>query len=63
MKLIISILCVVCPFAVVLGASAQTYPAKPIRLIVPFPPGGPTDTHSRRAAHQLNTALETLVRA
>jgi tripartite-type tricarboxylate transporter receptor subunit TctC len=26
-------------------------------LIVPFPPGGPTDTHSRWAAQQLNAAL------
>jgi tripartite-type tricarboxylate transporter receptor subunit TctC len=39
------------------GTSAQGYPVKPIRLIVPFPPGGPTDTHSRWAAHQLNTAF------
>jgi tripartite-type tricarboxylate transporter receptor subunit TctC len=36
---------------------AQTYPVKPIRLIVPFPPGGPTDTHSRWAGQQLNAAL------
>jgi len=58
-------LCVVCPLALSQGAAAQTtstssgqaYPAKPIRLIVPFPPGGPTDTHSRWAAHQLNSAF------
>jgi tripartite-type tricarboxylate transporter receptor subunit TctC len=37
--------------------SGQAYPAKPIRLVVPFPPGGPTDTHSRWAAQQLYTAL------
>jgi tripartite-type tricarboxylate transporter receptor subunit TctC len=38
-------------------AGAQAYPAKTIRVIVPFPPGGPTDTHSRWAAQQLNTAF------
>ena len=38
-------------------AVAQPYPSKPIRLIVPFPPGGPTDTHSRWAAQQLTAAL------
>ena len=38
-------------------AWAQPYPAKPIRIVVPFPPGGPTDTHSRWAAQQLNAAF------
>ena len=37
-------------------AHAQAYPAKPIRIIVPFPAGGPTDTQSRWAAQRLNQA-------
>lgn len=39
----------------VLGASAQTYPAKPIRVIVPFPPGGGTDIIARDTTHRLTT--------
>ncbi len=33
----------------VTGASAQSYPDKPIKMIVPFPPGGPIDTMARLA--------------
>jgi tripartite-type tricarboxylate transporter receptor subunit TctC len=43
--------------AVSCNALAQSYPVKPIRFIVPFPPGGPTDTHSRWAGQQLNAAF------
>ena len=38
-------------------AAAQSYPTKPIRLIVPFPPGGPIDTLGRLAAQQLTDDL------
>ena len=39
------------------GAAAQGYPAKPLRLILPFPPGGPTDVLGRVVAQKLSEAL------
>jgi tripartite-type tricarboxylate transporter receptor subunit TctC len=38
-------------------AVAQTYPAKPIRLVVGFPAGGPTDIVSRTIAPKISEAL------
>ena len=40
-----------------LAAAAQTYPAKPIRLICPFPPAGAVDIASRATAHELTRIL------
>jgi tripartite-type tricarboxylate transporter receptor subunit TctC len=36
---------------------AQDYPVKPLRYIVPFGAGGPTDTQARWAAQKLNAAF------
>jgi tripartite-type tricarboxylate transporter receptor subunit TctC len=36
---------------------AQSYPDKPIKMIVPFPPGGPIDTMARLTAGDLGTRL------
>src|SRR3954466_11653473 len=42
---------------VVLPAFAQSYPAKAIRLIAPFPPGGSVDVVGRLLAAQLSASL------
>ena len=39
------------------GAHAQNYPVKPLRLIVPFPPGGGTDTMARTLGPKLSEGL------
>ena len=43
--------------AFALGAQAQAYPTKPIRFIVPFPPGGGNDLIARIAGQKISDAM------
>ena len=39
------------------NAGAQNYPDKPIKMIVPFPPGGPIDTMARLTGQSMSASL------
>src|SRR4051812_35913084 len=39
------------------GAAAQDYPSRPVRFIVPFPPGGGNDTMARMIGNKLAASL------
>ena len=39
------------------GAAAETWPAHPIKMIIPFPPGGSNDIVGRMVAAQLGERL------
>ena len=42
-----TLLAVAAAAGIATSASAQTYPDRPIKMIVPFPAGGPIDTEDR----------------
>jgi tripartite-type tricarboxylate transporter receptor subunit TctC len=52
--LLLGLSIVLCPAV----AAAQDYPNKPIRLIVPFPPGGPNDVIARTLGQRMQEILK-----
>ena len=55
------LLALACAVLIPASAFAQAWPAKPIRMIIPFPPGGPTDLMGRLAADRLSKGLAVQV--
>jgi tripartite-type tricarboxylate transporter receptor subunit TctC len=53
-KLARLIVCVLLPALLALPASAETYPARTVKLIVPFGAGGPADVYARILAQHLS---------
>src|SRR5919198_3564225 len=50
-------LCAVSALQVAASARAETWPSRPIKVIVPFPPGGPTDGIARIISDRLSVVL------
>lgn len=59
LRVLLAIFC--CTFGVVFTALAAEYPTQPIRMIVPYAPGGNTDVLARLLAQRLSQTLQQQV--
>src|SRR5437667_3463616 len=57
MRRLLAAIAITAIFAGVGHAQAQTYPSRPITIVVPFPAGGPTDALARILAARMKGAL------
>jgi tripartite-type tricarboxylate transporter receptor subunit TctC len=61
MKAVLRLMCIGAVVLSSVAASAQDFPSKPIRLIVPFPPGGPNDLIARVVGQKMSELLKQQV--
>lgn len=52
-----TLVCGLAPFAVAPAGAAGAYPSRPIRVVIPYPPGGGTDVIGRIIAHDVSARL------
>jgi len=57
MKTLLKTLCVTFAFTFATGVGAQAYPNRPIKVIIPFPPGGTLDIVGRMLAQKLSEQM------
>src|SRR4029077_15229707 len=57
MKVLTIVASIAVAVAAATGVQAETYPSKPITMIVPFPAGGPTDTVARIVSEHMSKTL------
>jgi tripartite-type tricarboxylate transporter receptor subunit TctC len=57
MRALVAICTTVVALSFVPASAADEYPSRPLRLIVPFPPGGPADTLGRIVAEKLGASF------
>ena len=60
-RVLASVLAIACGALVSAAAFAQPYPSRPVRMILPFPPGGPTDIVGRLVAQRLSEQLSVSI--
>ena len=54
---VLALLCILGPLAALAPAQAQSWPARPVRIVVPFSGAGTADLLTRIVADKLGTAL------